>query len=416
MKSDSSSKIKHWLYIVGLMIAGESIYLLPYLRKTFQTSMEVVFEISTMQVSWLNTIFGIIAVICYFPSGWLADRISARRLLTISLLTTSAGGFFMFSIPSYPLLLVLHAFWGITSILTFWAALIKATRNWGNPQNQGISFGLLDGGRGVVAAVLASLATAAYSIFDNVEESLQSVLLIYSVAPLIAGIIIWFVIPENQYVSRGNNTKKLRTVNRAAVKKALQMKQIWLLALVVFCAYMLHVGSYDFPAYAERVYGQSKIFGAVLGTIRDWMRPVAAIMAGLLADRFRSSKTVGASFLLLVFSFLSLSIIKPASQYLWILWVQVILSALAIFSLRGVYFAILEETKVPLSLTGTAVGIVSFIGFSPDTFSHALSGWFVQNFPQSGYRYYFAILTFIAVVGLVASIRITKFSSKQAGK
>ncbi len=415
ISSEHKEKIRHWLYIIGLMLAGESIYLLPYLRKTFQTSMEAVFNISSTEVGVVNAMFGILAVVSYFPSGWLADRFSARRLLTFSLLATSAGGFFMFTIPSYTMLLVLHAFWGITSILTFWAALIKATRNWGNPENQGISFGLLDGGRGAVAALMASLATTAFVLGGTLEESLKSVLFIYSAAPLVAGIIIWIVIPEEQYTGLNNENHHHSKTDVNAIKKALKMPQVWLLALIVFFSYMLYVGSFDFPAYAERGYAQSKNFGAILGTIRDWMRPVAAIGAGLLADRFTSSKMIGASFIILVITYFSLSVVQPAGNQMWILWAQVIPAALAVFSLRGIYFAMLEETGVPLYLTGISVGVVSFIGFTPDIFSHALSGWFVDHFPgSSGYRYYFGILTVVALIGLISSLAIRRYSVKRS--
>lgn len=409
------NKLQHWLYIVALILAGESIYLIPYLRKTFQTSMEAIFGLTSMQVGWLSSIFGVLAVLSYFPSGWLADRFSARRLLTFSLLATSAGGFFMLAIPSYKMLLALHAFWGLTSILTFWAALIKATRNWGTTKNQGASFGLLDGGRGVVAALLASIATAAYASTEGLQESLQRVILIYSLAPFITGIIVWFVIPDKFYSKPGNVTKAEQGTGLKGVKKALKMPQVWLLAIIIFCSYMLYIGIFDFPAYAEKVYNKTKTFGAVLGTIRDWMRPIAAISAGLLADRFSSSKTIVVSFALLTVTFLTLSIIPPDASLIWLLWTQVILAAFAVFALRGVYFAIMQETKIPLSLTGITVGIVSFIGFTPDVFLHTLSGWFVDTFPNNtGYRYYFGILAFTSFVGLLTAWYVSKkFSVKK---
>lgn len=410
MSSEITNKVQHWSYIIGLIIAGESIYLIPYLRKTFQTSMEVVFDLTSTEVGWLNTLFGILAVLSYFPSGWLADRISARRLLTFSLLATGAGGFYMFTIPSYTQLLALHAFWGVTSILTFWAALIKATRSWGNPQNQGTSFGILDGGRGVVAALLASLATWAFSMSEEVLPSLKSVLLIYSLAPFITGIIIWFVIPEKQYSSGGKTVSHKEKHIEGGVAQAFRMPQVWLLAVIIFCAYVLYVGGFDFPAYAEKAYNKTKTFGAIVGTIRDWMRPIAALGAGLLADRFSSSRMVSISFVILICSFLTMGLITPEPNMVWLLWTQVISGALAIFALRGVYFAIMQETGVPIGLTGVTVGIVSFIGFMPDAFLHTVSGWFVDTFPgTSGYRYYFLVLAFMAFLGLVASLYIRRY-------
>ncbi len=396
------------------MLAGESIYMLPYLRKTFQTSMETVFGISSTEVGLLNSIFGILAVVCYFPSGWIADRFSARKLLTLSLVATSAGGFSMLSIPDYPILLAIHAFWGITTILTFWAALIKATRAWGRPDNQGISFGLLDAGRGVVAALLASLATTVFGYASTTKTGLESVLLVYSSAPLLVGLLIWWVVPDTLH----QDQTKADTKNPAhgnqwnRMVKVLKKPEVWLLALIIFCSYILYLGTYDFPAFAEKAYGQSKTFGAVLGTIRDWMRPIAALGAGLLADRLMATKTIGGGFGLLMLTFGSLYFIPPSINDMWILWTQVILAGLAVFALRGVYFALLQEIGIPLSLTGTVVGIVSFFGFMPDIFAHLLSGWFVDAFNATlGYHYYFGFLALVSGIGLLATRQIQGYAS-----
>ena len=53
---------------------------------------------------------------------------------------------------------------GLTSILLFWAALIKVTRAWGGDDQQGLSYGVLEGGRGPLAAILASLGVLAFSV------------------------------------------------------------------------------------------------------------------------------------------------------------------------------------------------------------------------------------------------------------
>ncbi len=396
--------------MAGLMLAGESIYMLPYMRKTFQTSMEEVFEVSSTEIGLLNTMFGILAVISYFSSGWLADRFSARKLLTFSLVATSIGGFFMLTLPSYLLLLTIHAFWGITSILTFWAALIKATRGWGRPDNQGTSFGLLDAGRGAVAAVLASLATTLFAYTDSTQEGLQGVLLVYSTAPLLSGLIIWWVVPENLYkeyqgsINKDDQYKPVKGAHWYRFKRAFEKPEVWLLALIIFCSYILYLGTFDLPAFAEKSHDQTKTFGAVLGSIRDWMRPIAALGAGLLADKIRPSKTVGGVFAVLILTFGSLFLVNPSFGGLGILWTQVILAGLAVFALRGVYFAMLEEIGIPYTLTGTTVGIVSFVGFTPDIFGHLLSGWFVDTYDGTmGYHYYFAFLACIAALGLFAT-------------
>lgn len=395
---------QRWFYLFALIIAGESIYMLPYMRRTFQTSMESVLQLSGTEIGLLNGMFGILALLCYFPSGWMADRFSARSLLSFSLFATAAGGFFMTTLPDFRSLVILHAVWGVTSILTFWGALIKATRYWGSEDRQGLGFGLLDGGRGVVGALLASVATLAFAVSASTATGLISVIQVYSLAPLIAGIVVLLALPRRM---RGADdvpaavagTDELEEGSSLGV--ALRNPNVWLFSLIIFCAYFLFLGAFEFPAYVERAYDQTKAFGATLGTARDWMRPLAALGAGLLADRVSPSRTIGVAFALLMLTFGSLALVPAGLVPMWLLWGQVLLTAAAVFALRAVYFALLQELRIPLTRTGTVVGIVSFVGFLPDTFAHLLSGVIVDASAgaAAGYQLYFAYLAGVAAVG-----------------
>ena len=51
-----------------------------------------------------------------------------RGTAIISLVTTGICGFVLLLFPPYPVVFAIHCIWGITSILTFWSALVK-----GNP-------------------------------------------------------------------------------------------------------------------------------------------------------------------------------------------------------------------------------------------------------------------------------------------
>lgn len=389
-----------------LMLAGEAIYLLPYMRKTFQTSMEDVFRITSTELGLLSSMFGILALICYFPGGWVADRFSIRNLLSTSLITTGIGGFFILTIPNFVHLLFLHALWGITSILTFWAALLKATRLWGSTDKQGTSFGLLEGGRGIVAALMVTLATAAFAISNGDQDTragLTAVILVYSITPILAGLAVWFLLAEDESLARvpsqtGRETSHL-------IKDAARMPEVWLLALVIFFAYFVYTGSYYFPAYVERGLGETKLFGAQLGTFRDWLRPIAALMAGILADRIGISRGMIIGFSMLVVMYGTLAI-TPSSTYTYqFLFAQVAVISIMVFALRAIYFALMEECKIPLTLTGITIGIVSAIAYTPDIFAHIIAGLFLDNFAGvNGFRYFFGFLAILAIAGLAVTM------------
>lgn len=387
----------------SLILAGESIYMLPYLRKSFQTSMEATFDLSSFEVGTLNALFGILALACYLPGGWLADRVSARRLLTLSLIATGCGGLYMASLPGYAGLLAVHAFWGVFTILTFWAALIKATRLWSRPDEQGRAFGILDGGRGLVGALLGSIAAAVFGLSAGIEQGLVSVIVVYSVASIAAGFAIWILVPDDHATFEDQEPGHHGIHVLDSIRMTLRIPDVWLLAIVIFCAYYMYLGSYDFPAFVERGFDRSKEFAAWLGAYRDWLRPVAAIGAGFIADRIHPSRAVGACFALLIVTWSSLALLPAAVTGITIALLQITVTALAVFALRGIYFAILEESAIPLHLTGVAVGTVSVIAYTPDIFAHLLSGWLVDHNPgASGYRLHFGFMAVLSAIGLTA--------------
>ncbi|MEM9691391.1 MAG: hypothetical protein AAGA56_02510, partial [Myxococcota bacterium] len=86
-------------------------------------------------------------------------------------------------------------------------------------------------------------------------------------------------------------------------------------------------------------------------------------------------------------------------------------AAAAIFALRGIYFALLEAGGVPVALTGTAVGVVSVFGYTPDVLLPAYIGALTDAFPgQVGHRIYFATLAGLSVIGLAAAHRARRHS------
>ena len=74
----------------------------------------------------------------------------------------------------------------------------------------------------------------------------------------------------------------------------------------------------------------------------------------------------------------------------------------AVYALRGIYFALLEENRTPRFLTGAAVGLISLVGYTPDIFFGPISGRILDANPGLvGFQNYFMFLASIAAVGLL---------------
>jgi sugar phosphate permease len=410
------SRVERATFMIALIIAGEAVFSLPFhVARFFRPTVLQVFELTNTELGGAQAVYGVVAMLAYFPGGPLADRFSARSLLTASLLATSAGGLYFATFPPYEALGLLFGFWGITTILLFWAALIRATREWGGPDEQGRAFGILDGGRGLFAAVMAAAAVMVFQALlpeDAAEitpaeraRALGGIIYTYTAVTAGAGALCWLFVPGQQPV-RPPSVGLLEHVGGVV-----RMPRIWLQALVVVCAYIGYKGVDDYALYAVQAYGMNEVEGAEVATLSAWVRPFAAVGAGWLADRTRASSVASACFMLLVGAYAWLALATPRPSALWVLYLNVLVTCAAIFGLRGVYFALFEEGQVPLAVTGTAVGFVSVVGYTPDIFVNLVGGVLLDRSPGvEGHQHFFLFLGAAALVGLLASLGFQRVS------
>ena len=83
--------------------------------------------------------------------------------------------------------------------------------------------------------------------------------------------------------------------------------------------------------------------------------------------------------------------------------------AFGTYALRGLYFAIIEETKTPIQFTGTLVGIISVVGFTPDIFMSLFNGYMLGENPTIiEYQNLFTTFTIIPIIGLLAALGFKK--------
>jgi len=86
---------------------------------------------------------------------------------------------------------------------------------------------------------------------------------------------------------------------------------------------------------------------------------------------------------------------------LHIVYLNLFVTFFAVFALRGIYFALLEENQTPAYLTGAAVGLVSLVGYTPEIFFAPITGRILDANPGIvGFRHYFLFLAGIAALGV----------------
>lgn len=395
------------LHILVLILAGEMIFSLPFhTARFFRPTLLEAFGFSNTELGDAFAVYGIMAMLAYFPGGALADRFAARKLMSLSLLTTAAGGLYMATLPGILGMSLLYGYWGITTILLFWGALIRATRDWGGRESQGVAFGILDGGRGLVAAGVAMAAVTALSLYlpngsildadTERREGLRAVILLYTAATAACGIFAWFLLPDPGEQEAEPGRRLLD-----AMSTVLQRPIVWAQAAVIICAYSAFKGLDNYSLYAVQVLGLDEVEAARLTAWASYLRPVAALLTGLAADRFSAGRAIAVAFAALVLCFGLLALASPSAAWLPLIYANFFASFFAAFALRGVYFALLEETGTPRQLTGATVGAVSFIGFTPEIFFAPVTGRILDQAPGlPGHQHYFLFLAGIALTGL----------------
>jgi nitrate/nitrite transporter NarK len=371
-----------------------------------------VFGLSNTQLGDIFAVYGVVALLAYFPGGAIADRYSVRSLMTLSLVATALGGFYLATLPSLPMLHLLFAYWGLTSILLFWAALIKATRDWGGRHTQGLAFGVLDGGRGLVASVFATLAMLllgtrlAHTSSDS--EGLVAVVLFYSVITLLTAAILWFTLPRRQPRYAGTPAEK-----HASLRKVISEPSVWLQAGVVICAYCGYKSLDNYGIYAVEVLDMTPLESAALNTYASYARPVAAVAAGLWADRWRASGVVTVAFLCAAAAYSWLSMDAASAMPQVVLLGNILITFFAVYALRGIYFSLIEEAGLDRGITGRAVGLISVLGFTPDIFFAAVTGRILDANPGAiGFQHYFLLIALISTVGMVCTLILSRQLSR----
>lgn len=415
--TDQQTMFRRFMVMLALILAGEAVFALPFhLARFFRPTVLDVFQLSNTELGAAQAMYGVFAMLSYFPGGPLADRFPTRKLLAMSLWTTAAGGLYLASFPGYRGAAFLWGFFGVTTILFFWAALIRATRDWGGANVQGRAYGLLDGGRGALAALLASVGVWVFAMafpdgydaasFADKQAAMRTVILGYTAVTAAAGVLAWFVVSDG----RGNDDATTRWDSReesiaSHILRTLRIPAVWIQATIIVCAYVGYKGFDFYSLYAVEGYGLDEVEAAAVVTLAAWLRPVAALGAGVLGDRYTISRLTIISFVILLVSHLYFALTTPQAGAAWILLGNTLLTCTAIFGLRGLYFALFEEASVPPALTGTAVGLVSVIGFTPEIFVPWVGGILLDRSPGlPGHQDLFLFFAAFSAIGIAVSV------------
>lgn len=420
MSQQAKKLDKKWISFGILMLGAGTIYKLGFLKDAFYVPMQEFMGLSHTQIGTAMSVAGLISTFGFLASIYLTDRVSKKIMIPLSLISICLCGVWLSTFPSYPVFLLIYCLLAICADMLYWPTMLKTVRLLGNEDEQGRMFGIMEAGRGLMDTLIAFGALGIFSAMGSTAAGLRMAILFYSIVPGVIGIVMYFLLEpdEKAPVQAGNGAEV--SANKQAwngVLRALKNRNIWLVSFNVFFVYSVYCGLTYFIPFLEEAYALPVALVGVYGIINQYgLKMLGGPIGGFITDKvlYSATKYLRIAFaivgvILVIFTFLphkSMGIILGMA-------ITLTISAL-VYSMRAIFFAPMEEVKVPREITGSAMSMGSFIGYLPGAFMYAVYGGILDKFEGiAGYRIVFIIMAVFALGGIMLSTYILGVIKKQ---
>lgn len=393
--------------IVQFLILGcgsNAIFYILFCRGSYYDAFTEAFTVTNTQFSLMSTVALTISMLTYFIGGILADKVHPRMLVTVSFIVTGLCNFFLGLFPDYGITLLLYAIMGASTTLTFWGAFLKLTRQFGRKVgSESKSFGAMEGTRSVFAIVAATFAVFMFSQFNNTVSGLRFVMWMYAALLIVFGILAFFAFKDDEdtaddVINTENPFKML--------VKCIKDPNIWLIGFMAMGGYTVGsvIGSY-LGTFGTSCFGITVAVAAYVGLLNQWCKPVGNFSVGFFGDKFGPSKVIlfiniCLTIIALIFVFI------PKSPAMVAAFIAIIIVEITITgAFRGQMYAPMRECRVPMSLSGSAIGFYATLIYATDAILPLFIGPWLDNLSvDAAWSRIFMMLVVFGVIGIVASV------------
>jgi hypothetical protein len=287
---------------------------------------------------------------------------------------------------------------------------------WGGTNNQGLAFAFLDGGRGLVAASMGTLGVLIFSTFltNDIEsaslmerkEAFKYVILFSSFTVFLTGVFVLLLMKTNPQ----NESKNISTLNSFSnIKTVLKIQSVWLIMIIIISAYIGYKVTDIYSLYASEVMLFNDIEAAKIGSLQLYLRPLVCVIIALIAYKTSYINLITTGFITMLIGSVIFASGIVESNMNFVFYLSLIVVATGTYAIRALYFSIMQEGRIPLILTGTAVGLISVVGYTPDIFATPMIGYLLDTYPGIlGHQYVFSVLVVFSLLGLLASIKFSR--------
>lgn len=390
------TKGRRWFLLILVSIGSSIIYTPAYLKSVFYDPLMDSLGLTNAQLGALLSAYAITATICYLPSGIIADKVRVRTLGSVGFITTAVLVYLYAALPSYGTLLAVFVGMGVTTILIWWGIRYKLVRLISEEaeysRNIGLSYGFYGAAGLVVGFVNLWIVNA---LKDDIRVAVTTLLIFLGSLILVLGILSLVFIPK--FVGELANEGSMKITDSL---RALKNPVVWISALTMFFVYFYYTGVTYTTPYLSDVFSASLVIVTVVGILRTYgVTLLSGPAFGAMAHRATSpSKVIWIGSVVTVAGLVVLCVL-PVSPAMAV--VAAVIAVALGFIANGVFGIVssqLTEGNVPLSMFGAATGVLSVVGFLPDTFSSTWFGALIDDKGNSAYPWIFAILAASAVL------------------
>ena len=280
----------------------------------------------------------------------------------------------------------------------------------GDSKEQGRLFGIWTFGRALTVTILGFVSLGVFGYFEQGVSGMKAIIIFYSIITIVIGILAYFVL-EDKVVANEESKISLKEM-----VKVLKYPAAWLAGALVFASWSVYIGFTMLTPYLSDIVkmGSDKaaatiLYAAILFTL-------GGLISGFLADK------MGSRIRLMLFCFIGMIIttgvfyvIPGGPDLAHVIIVTLAILGVFVYGNQAIFFSVIDEINIPENATGTAAGLISFIGYFPEIFCYTMVGKMVDKNPGIvGYRHIFLYMILCAVAGIVcAAILLKKFKCKK---
>jgi len=401
------SSARRWFLLILASIGSSIIYAPAYLKAVFYDPLQKALGVTNTELGAVFGAYAMTALVCYLPSGIIADKVRMRTLSSVGFLSTAVLTAVYAMLPNLTILYLLFIAMGVTTIFIWWGVRYKLVRlvsaESEYPQRIGISYGIY-GAAGLVIGLISTAIVA--MVGENLNLGVSVYLWFLAIVIAILGVLSLLFIPKF-----AGEIKHEGGFNLNEFFSAFRNPVVWIAAVSLFFVYFFYTGVTYTTPYLTGILGISLVVTTVIANIRNYgITLLSGPLFGFIASKFKPSVTIVAGALAFVVCLGALMLLPTGPAMTVIAATLVVMLGLIANGSFSVVSAQLTEGKVPLHYFGAATGLLSIIGFLPDTFSSTWFGYIMDTHldaaggvAASAYEMIFWILIGSAILAALAS-------------